>query len=126
MKKNHPMELLIIFMVIGIPSIIAALLCFKYKLFFHKAHFLVLSIIVTWLLSSLLGYVFNPRSGTALFLFFLFFPCLCLVVLYLIGKIINISFSFYEYLFTFILYIPSEFIYIFITLLLYDKLGLQH
>lgn len=123
MKKSHPMELLIIFMVIGMPSIIAALLCFKYKLFFHKAHFLVLSIIVTWLLSSLLGYVFNPRSGTALFLFF---PCLCLVVLYLIGKIINISFSFYEYLFTFILYIPSEFIYIFITLLLYDKLGLQH
>ena len=126
MKKSHPMELLIIFMVIGIPSIIAALLCFKYKLFFHKAHFLVLSIIVTWVLSSLLGYVFNPRSGTALFLFFLFFPCLCLVVLYLIGKIINIAFSFYEYLFTFILYIPSEFIYIFITLLLYDKLGLQH
>ena len=125
MEKSYPMNVLLAFPVIGIFSIIAALLCFKYKLFYHKAHVLVLSIIITWLLSSLLGYIFNPQQGTGLFLFFLFFPCLCLSILYILGKTLNISFSFHEYLFTFILYIPSEFIYIFIMLLFYDQLGLQ-
>ena len=46
MEKSYPMNVLLAFPVIGIFSIIAALLCFKYKLFYHKAHVLVLSIII--------------------------------------------------------------------------------
>lgn len=115
-------ELILLFT--GAPALYAIVLCFKGKIFSRKIHFFIISAVSVWILSSLLDYIIDPPVGTSYFLFFIFYPCLCLLVMNILGKMKNIKFSFYEYFSAFMLYIPSQIIYIILLLAVYTELGI--
>lgn len=118
------MELITVVVIIGIFVCFVKLACFLFKLFIYKSRFLALSILITWLLELLMMQFLDDTSISGTFIFIFLFPCLCLLVLHLISKIQYISFQFFEYVFTFIIYILSEFILLIINLLIRRICGL--
>ena len=110
------MVLLTIGIIIGLFVCISILICRTFKLFIQKGHILVLSILISWLLEGILIRVLDNTDISGTFLFTILFPCLCLSILYLMSKILRIQFRICEYIFAYILYIPSEAILVFIYL----------
>ena len=71
-----------------------------FRLFVQKRRFFWISICSTWVIEFSANYIFDQAVDT-LFDFLACFPCLCLLILYLIGKIFHTSFRIREYFYVY-------------------------
>ena len=110
------MELITVGIIIGLFVCLSILICLTFKLFIQKGHILVLSILIAWLIEALMIRLLDNTDISGIFLFTILFPCLYLSVLYLMSRILRIQFRICEFIFAYILYIPSEVILVFIYL----------
>ena len=117
------MEYMIALVAIDLFVCLSILAYSTFHLFVQKRRFFWISIFSTWAIEFSANYIFDQVVNT-LFDFLTFFPCLCLLILYLLGKIFHISFLIKEYIFIYITYTLSQFILIYITILIYLMLGI--
>ena len=117
---NFIFNLLMYLSIIGGYIGIVKLISFILKLFVQKFIFFVISIFITWPIEILLIWITRNSKIYGDIFFVIIFPWLFLLILYLCGKIRKISFSRFEYIFSFIVYLPSQFILIitYLTILL--------
>ena len=102
---------------------IVKLISFILNLFIQKFRFFVSSIVIAWIIQIALPFALKGIEIPHNIFPLLISPCLFLCILYLCGKIRKTSFSIFEYIFSFIVYITSEFISIFTYIIIYASLG---
>ena len=117
------MEYMIALVAIDLFVCLSILAYSTFHLFVQKRRFFWISILITWGIEVLDHIIFDAKSEGLLEFLFLF-PCVCLLILYLLGKIFHISFRFIEYIFTFIVYTLSQVILFYLILVTYSTLGI--
>ena len=109
--------------IIGCYIGILKLISFVLNLFLQKFRFFALSIVISWIAEAVLSWASEDIEIPNDIFLYIISPCLFLCILYLCGKIRKTSFSIFEYIFSFIVYIPSQFIIFFIYIIIMSSLG---
>ena len=109
--------------IIGAYIAILKLISFILNLFLQKFRFFALSIVISWIAEAVLSWASEDIEIPNDIFLYIISPCLFLCILYLCGKIQKTSFSIFEYIFSFIVYIPSQFIIFFIYIIIRPSLG---
>ena len=126
-RMGHVMNLIINLLaslgIIGCYLGIVKLISFILNLFLQKFRFFALSIVISWIAEAVLSWASEDIEIPNDIFLYIISPCLFLCILYLCGKIQKTSFSIFEYIFSFIVYIPSQFIIFFIYIIIRSSLG---
>ena len=109
--------------IIGCYLGIVKLISFILNLFLQKFRFFASSIVIAWITQIALSFALKGIEIPHNIFPLLISPCLFLCILYLCGKIRKTSFSIFEYIFSFIVYLPSQFIPLFTYLIILGSLG---
>ena len=121
MNVSHEYFGMILFSASAYLGIVKAL-SFMLKLFIQKFRFFLASIFIMWPIELVSFWILQDSDLFAFFMYVLL-PGLFLVTLYLYGKSQHTSFSLFEYIFSFILYMPSHLLLIFYYLITLLGLG---
>ena len=102
---------------------IVKLISFILNLFRQKFRFFASAIIIAWITEISLLVALKDIEALEDIVSFIISQCLFLCILYLCGKMRKTSFSIFEYIFSFIVYLPSQFIPLFTYLIILGSLG---
>ena len=124
---GHVMNLIINLLaslgIIGCYLGIVKLISFILNLFRQKFRFFASAIIIAWITEISLLVALKDIEALEDIVSFIISQCLFLCILYLCGKMRKTSFSIFEYIFSFIVYLPSQFIPLFTYLIILGSLG---
>ena len=109
--------------IIGCYLGIVKLISFILNLFLQKFRFFASSIVIAWIAEAVLSWASEDIEIPNDIFLYIISPCLFLCILYLCGKIRKTSFSIFEYIFSFIVYLPSQFIPFLIYIIMRLSLG---
>ena len=101
-------------------------LCAILKLFIQKFRFFVSSVLIAWLVELPLMYLVIDMREIVIFFPIILFPLLFTAILYINGKIRKTSFSSFEYIFCFALYIPSQLLLPNLVHIVFDIFKIPH
>lgn len=88
-------------------------------LFIQKFRFFLASVFATWIIEILLIFLLRNSTIFNSFFTYILFPSICMIILYFLGKLSNVSFSRGEYIYIFTLYILSQAVLLFDFVLIF-------